>query len=122
MENKIESARATKDITGNLEATSAETLLLFRRRRGWSQARAAKHYKLPYFTYKMAEYGKLTSFEYPKINLGKLGENEECYLFRKRSGKTQETIASAIGCSKYWIYLQEIGKVPCTRLLEFWNN
>jgi|TARA_Y100000310_G_scaffold160698_2_gene160488 DNA-binding XRE family transcriptional regulator len=49
-----------------------------------------------------------------------LKPHEKCAVARWRSGKTQATVADAVGVSRYWIQLMEAGTKPCERLTEYW--
>ncbi len=121
----METKNKRKRITGNLdkELTPCEILLLWRRRLDWNQEDAAKYFGVSLFNYKLAEYGKAKSFNYPKLSHPmSLSPWEKCLIYRKRSGKTQKEIATKIGVGRYWLRLQEMGTVPCQKLLNFWEN
>jgi DNA-binding XRE family transcriptional regulator len=106
----------------NSELTPGEKLLVWRRRKGWDQTRAAKHYKVSIFTLKLAEYGKAKNFPYkPDLEI-LLEDHEKCFIYRKRSKKTQPQLAREYGCGKFWIQLQEHGKVDCSKLLKWWEQ
>lgn len=99
-----------------------EKLLLWRRRKNWGQVKAAAHFDVAVFVYKQTEYGRMHGFKPPRINLGPLRKHEKCFIYRKRSGKTQKEIARQVGCSVYWLRLQELGKVPAPMLIAYWNT
>lgn len=120
MENKNKRRR----IAGNFneKLTTGEILFIWRRRLGWNQTKASRHHGLSLFKYKMAEYDKLENFKAKILSVSPLQAWEKCLLYRKRAGKTQVEIAKAFGCGRYWLRLQELGKVPCLKLLAFWES
>lgn len=120
MENKNKRPRATGNFDERL--TPGELLLIWRRRTGWNQLEAAQYYKVSIFHYKLAEYDKAKDFPYNKKIQITLRPYEKCLLYRKRSKKSQSEIASLLNIGRYWLRLQETGKIPCTKLLEFWEN
>lgn len=88
---------------------------------GWNQLEAADHHNVSLFKYKLAEYDKTKDFLYKQLKFN-LEPYEKCLLFRKRSGKTQSEVSTAMGCGRFWLRLQETGKVPCDKLLDFWET
>lgn len=122
MEKKTQSKRITELDSTEIILAPHEALVLWRRRKHWNQSIAASYYKVPVFVYKMTEYGKQVGFKLPKNKLKKIEDNEKCFIYRRRCGNTQEEIAKLVGCGKYWIQLQELGKVPCHKLLKFWED
>lgn len=106
----------------NEKLNPGEKLLIWRRRLDWNQAQAAEYYNCSLFQYKLAEYNSAKNFKYKNITLGSLSPWEICLLYRKRAGKTQLQTGKELGVGRYWIRLQEMGEVPCTRLLEFWEG
>lgn len=105
--------------------TFAESLLLFRREKGFNQARMAKLLKTTIDLYKVLEYGIAhgTNEQIEKFQLTReLHPNEKCLLYRKRDGKSQRDLVEQVGFSRYWIGLMERGKVPCSKLLEYWEG
>jgi hypothetical protein len=89
---------------------------------GWDQVTAANFYNVSYFNYKLAEYDRAEKFEYKPIKLVGLGPNDICILYRKRAKKTQFQVAQEMGIGREWVRLQELGKVPCTKLLAWWES
>lgn len=102
----------------SLHLTPAERLTLFRRRKGWSQPTAARHYKVGLTSYRLWEAGKLDSL--PTVQLGALKPNEHCFILRRRSGLTQKTLAKKIGVCRFYLYGMELGQFPADRLMEYW--
>lgn len=121
MDKEIKSSRITKYPIGEIVLTPQEMLLLWRRRKQWNQKKAAEHYNVPYVTYNFAESGKAKNFKYKKMNLLPLKDHEKCFILRRRAGKTQEEIATQIGCGVYWLRLQELGKVKAPKLVAHWG-
>lgn len=112
-------------VTNNFDErlSPGEALLLWRRRQGWNQAKAAKHFKVSLFTLKLAEYDRMPYFKYDLEQQSiKLNPNERCLIYRKRAKKTQVQVAKEIGCGREWLRLQEKGRVPCDSLLKYWER
>lgn len=110
-------------IAGNLDLklTPGEKLLIWRRRMEWNQAEAAGHYRVSIFSYVLAEYDKKPDFKYKKNVVLTLRDNEKCLILRRRSGKTQSELATELDICRNWLRMQEMGTVPCEKLLQFWN-
>lgn len=120
MESATKQSRAKGNF--NEKLTLGETLFIWRRRKNWTQLQAAKYYNVSYFRYSLAEYDKVPNFPMKKTIIGQLQDNERCVLYRRRMGKTQSEIASKVGIGKLWLRLQELGQVPCGKLLNWWEN
>ena len=124
MGKEIKVGRAKSNINKRIafSLSDYENLLLWRRRLDWKQMDAAAHFGVSVFIYKRIELGtaKFPEWKIPKIP--KITDYEKCLLWRRRANRTQTQIAVSIGCSKYWIYLQELGKVPCVQLYEYWDT
>ncbi len=118
MEDKIKRSRIA--ITTDL--TPGETLILWRKRRKWNQEKAAKHYKVSVFDYKLAEYDVAQEFKYRRIELKEVKDHERCFIYRRRFGMTQAEVAPKVGIGKYWLRELELGKAPCSRLLTWWET
>ncbi len=119
MEQKIERLRTSSDSDAQL--TPGEKLLIWRKRLNWNQEQAASYFGVSRFTYQLAEYDKSKDFQYPSFKLT-LKPWELCVLYRKRSGKTQRQLAGEIGISPDWFRQQESGKIPCLKLLDWWED
>jgi len=96
----------------------SERLKIFRRRRGWTQARAAIHFHVSYSCYKAWEAG---------IRQGKSlaitpKPTELYYIFRIRHGWTQGDLAKRMGCSRYWLGQMEDNQVNHARLANYWER
>lgn len=106
-------------IKSGLDLSNQERLLIKRRRLGMRQKDAAKYYDVPVLVYYAWEKGTLDIM--PNVRVGLLKDHERCLIYRKRSGLEQKDIAKALGLSRYWVVLMENGKVPCRKLLKYWE-
>jgi hypothetical protein len=105
---------------GPVEPTSAENLLLWRRRRGLNQVEAAAEMDVPVDRYRAWEAGDHPS-KPPHRYLGKLRVYELCFLLRRRKGLLQRELAKALGCTRLWVIRMEEGTAPAARLIEYWK-
>ena len=121
MEDKTKRSRVMRSSDEDLKLTQGEKLLLWRRRKNWNQNKAARFFKISVFSYKLAEYSKLKNFNYAALEIDLLLPHERCLIYRKRSGKKQKQIAQELNIGNYWMRLQETGKTPCNKLLEYWE-
>lgn len=122
MANKIKRPRTANPLDGELRTTLAERLLLWRRRKQWTQLEASTYFGLTVHTYKLIEYGKI---DCPTIEPGKqyqLKPYERCVIYRKRSGKLQKDIAKEMGICEFWLRKMEQGTVSCDKLLWWWEQ
>ena len=124
MAQQTKRPRVAGNSNKTLKLEPNEQLLIWRRRLDWDQTRAAKYFKCSLFNYKLAEYGKLEKFKYPKEDksIYPLADFEKCFIYRKRANKTQREIANSLKISREWFRLQEQGKVSCTKLLSYWET
>jgi transcriptional regulator with XRE-family HTH domain len=97
-----------------------ERLRIARRRRGFTQARAAQQYEVPVAVYRSWEVGEDSSA--PDAAVGALAEHEQCWVLRLRSRKTLEELREEVNLCGYWLSMMEKGKVPCRRLVDFWRR
>lgn len=97
-------------------------MILYRRRLGISQTQMAALLGIHRETYGRLERGKKVQVEIEQPSLGELSKEEFCFLVRRRSGKTQEECADAMGITRYWFNLMELGKAPSGPLEEYWGN
>lgn len=100
--------------------TQAECLLLERRRRGESQTRAARRYRIPVSRYVAWERGT-REITKPVSEIVPT-PCEKCVVLRKRSGKAQKEIAAEMRRSRMWVVLMERGDANPTELLRYWNE
>lgn len=61
-------------------------------------------------------------FRRPVPPLGSLTPQEQCIIRRRRAGLLQQEVASALGCSRFWVMRMETGEAPVDRLVEFWAS
>ncbi len=111
----------------SIKLSQSERLLIHRRRLGFTQARAAKRWKLPAHIYARMENGDIltlrrSAFRMPKAGAVTLKDHERCFVMRRRCGKTQHEVAKDLKCSRYWLNLMELGKQPCDTLLWYWEQ
>lgn len=100
-----------------------EKLILYRRRRGLTQAQMAKENKLSLKAYQKRETGKTPpSLSPPNIEINDLTDAERCFLYRKRCSITQAEIAKDLNLSRYYVNQMELNKVSCDTLLWYWEQ
>lgn len=99
--------------------TREESLILWRRRNGYTQQQAAAEYCVSLDRYREWESGNPSNS--PRQHLGLLRPHEVCYLLRRRSGKLQREIAAEIGLTRLWVIKMEAGTAPIERLREYWG-
>lgn len=102
--------------------TNADRMLVRRLRNGETQTQAAVRLGVTRNQYIDWELRRSSppSRIVPKIN--RLKPHERCLLLRRKAGLTQEDVAFAIGCCRYWVNLMEQGKAPVEKLVEYWNS
>lgn len=100
--------------------TRGESLLLHRRRKGMSQADAAREYGVSPDRYRDWEKDRRLR-DQPRRHLGQLKPHEVCLLLRRRAGKTQREVAADLGCTRLWLVQMENGSAPVDRLREYWG-
>ena len=119
-----------KKLTDELKLKQHESLLIFRRRKGWNQGEMAQKLGVSHHEYKLLEYG-LTSiaFTIPAnskyvswVNIAELLPHEKCLIYRKRAKISQAEVAKEMGISRTWLRMQETGEVDCAPLLRFWTK
>lgn len=121
MEKTANRSRTKKSSNKNMNLTSHETLLIWRKRLGWNQTQAAKECRCSIFQYKLAEYGKpIEGFTYPLKTLH-LEPHEKCLIYRKRAKLKQSEVADKLGICRNWMRQQESGKIDAARLLSWWE-
>jgi DNA-binding XRE family transcriptional regulator len=107
---------------GELEKlTSAEKLIIHRRRLGLTQGQAAERYGMSYNAYGALERGtvEMEPATVPKIN--DLKAHEKCFLYRRRAGMSRAKVAEELGRSCQWVTEMERGRVDCTELVCYWE-
>lgn len=105
-----------------LTPTAGELLLLDRRRRGYNQVEAAAMYGVRPDRYRDWEADRRTTDQpKPRSRVGRLTLREQCFLLRRRAGKTQRELAEEIGLTRVWVHKMEEGSAPVARLCQFWG-
>lgn len=105
----------------------SEHLLIHRRRLGYTQARAAKHWKLQAHIYARMENGDTVTLQRHALAVPKAAalnpkDHERCLIMRRRCGKSQAEVARELKCSRYWLNQMELGYVSCDALLWYWEQ
>lgn len=108
--------------------TRSESLLIWRRRKEWTQFQAAKELKMPVDRYRDFENDRKNVKdnwqEIPtnqELAIGELKPFEVCLLLRKRAGLLQREVAAAIGVTRLWVIRMEEGKENASRLRDYWE-
>lgn len=99
--------------------TNGERLAIDRRRRGERQRAAAQRHEVALSRYSRWERDMDPTA--PKVRVGTLKPHERCYLYRRRTGKTQMEVAKDLGVCRYWLNRMELGEVDCTDLACYWE-
>lgn len=122
VERVEEEGTARLDLGQIEQLTFGETLLIDRRRRGENQEAAGIRLSLPKNTYAKIERDEVSG-DHRMIcpDIGELEVHEKCFLYRRRSKKTQEQCADEMGISRYWFDSMELGKACVDRLAEYWE-
>lgn len=121
MGTKVSGLRTTSHFDERL--SPGETLLIWRRRMGWTQIMAANSFGVSIFKQKLAEYDAPSAVDFPYKRLKfKLTAYEKCLLYRKRAKRTQSSVAQALGVSRNWLRMMETGEVDASPLLKYWNG
>lgn len=105
----------------SLTPTRGESLLIWRRREGLHQIKAAKAFEVSADKYREWEADRSPG-DQPRMHIGQLKLHELCLLRRRRKGMTQREVAVKMGCTRLWVIQMENGEAPIDRLLEFWRE
>jgi DNA-binding XRE family transcriptional regulator len=105
------------------ELSRAEHVVLWRRRKGWNQTRLAKYLRISVHEVKQLEHGA-----YPSVTADFLGcrinapftAAEQCFIARRRAGRSQAEVARDLGRCRYWVNRMELGLAPCHELTDYW--
>lgn len=100
--------------------TPSERLVIWRRRKGLSQRKAARHFRANLYSYRQWEAPN--SSETPSVRLSNLKPFEVCYLRRLRAGKSLTGLASELGMTANWLCEIEHGRRPVDKLAKFWQK
>lgn len=103
--------------------TTAERLVIDRRRRDETQAQAAARHGVSIGRYAAWEAETVIVPADVRADVGRLGQVrpfERCLIMRRRRGWTIPQVARAVGRSPYWVQEMEAGRAPVTDLLSYW--
>lgn len=120
-----ETGQGSVDFLHSIEVgqlTLQECMILYRRRLEISQEQMACLFGVHREKYGMFERGQISQLKADRPALGSLQDHEKCFIFRRRSGWTQESCAELMGITRYWFNLMELGKAPVDLLLKFWGQ
>ncbi len=98
--------------------SGGERLVIERRRRKETQVKAAERFDVTPFVYGQWERDKV---EGPQPPTFQLTQAEQCLLYRRRLGWTQDAVAYIMGLSRTWVNQMERGLIPCKDLIEYWE-
>lgn len=101
------------------DLSAGETLIIDRRRRGESQADAARRHRVSSYRYRRWEDDD--DPDAPRVELETIEEYEAFHVLRRRAGMLIEDLAAEIGCSRWWVTQMERGQAPCGRLKDYWR-
>jgi len=102
--------------------TAGETLLVMKKRKGFTQKQMAAMFKVSLTTYGRWERDLVANAELECLKWGALEANERCMLYRRRAGYTQERVAKELKCCRWRLNLMEQGLVPCDDLVWYWEQ
>lgn len=102
------------------ELSYAERLVIWRRRKGMTQGIAAVFVGVCRNTYGRMERGEETRINPIIPDLGKLCDNEHCFILRRRADWEQWRVARVMGVSRFWVNQMELGYADCGILVELW--
>lgn len=102
------------------DLTSGERLFLARRRRNERQREAARRHGVSYYRYRAWECDGSNGA--PLAPLHSVRPHEACLILRRRFGLTLDQLAEHVEVTPTWLCQMEQGKVPCTRLIEYWES
>jgi len=101
------------------ELTSAEKLIIQRRRDGSTLPEAAKKRKVSVTVYRGWEQGGEGA---PSVAVGKLSDQEQCVVKRLRAGISVRELAKRMKLSRWWVRQMETGAVPVDGLRDYWSK
>jgi len=104
-----------------MHLTEAERFLVYRRRRGFNQDKAAKQAGVRSHIVVKWENGTLAIPKSKRPKLGALKPYEKCFVLRRRKGISQEKLGAMIGRCRAWVALMETGQEPYGELAKFWK-
>jgi len=105
-----------------LELSEGERALVYRRRMGLSQKAMAKSFGITRRIYSEKEANGTITLPGFMVVVEPITGAEQCLIWRRRSGWTQQACADLMGITRYWYNLMENGKAPSDKLEAFWNE
>jgi DNA-binding XRE family transcriptional regulator len=102
--------------------SEGERSLIYRRRMGLSQRAMAKSFGIDRRVYSEQETNDKISLPGFMVVVDPIEPHEQCLIWRRRSGWTQQACADLMGITRYWYNLMENGKAPSDKLEAFWNE
>lgn len=102
------------------DLTAGELLLVDRRRRGETQAQAARRLCVTDYEYRRWEDDATPAASRPRVLRG-VKAHEECVVRRRRAGMQAGELARVLGLSRWWLTRMERGEIPCAPMLAFWH-
>lgn len=97
----------------------AERILIDRRRRGETQAQAARRMRLSKNAFRDLEIGEAKPDR--PVSVGRLTDYEQCLILRRRHGLTMQEVADDAGISRWSVVQIEGGSASAARLVEYWS-
>lgn len=104
------------------QLSEGERALIYRRRMRLSQKAMAKSFGMDRREYGIAEANGTIKLKGFMVVVEPLEPHEQCFIWRHRSGWTQQECADLMGITRYWYNLMENGRAPSDRLEAFWNE
>lgn len=101
------------------QLSTAERLLIDRRRRRETKAEAAERLSVSLYRYTQWESDGKGA---PSPPLGELGGYESSVVLRVRSGLSSAEVAADVGVSPWWLRQMEMGDIGSSRLQAFWDD
>lgn len=99
--------------------TTSERLILYRRRKKWTQTQSAHHFSVSRTKYQQWEHGNTIG---PRVTVSNVKPLELYYLYRIREGWNQIILAKKLRCSRWWLIQMETGLIPHIKLANFWER
>lgn len=100
--------------------TEGERLWMHRRQRAWTQAEAAKKFKVPFKSYCAAELDKSNSIHAPSDSKAYKDRGLQCALARRRMGRGLRKCAELLGVSHVTLLSREASRDR--ELVKMWER
>ena len=99
-----------------------ERLFINRRRLGKTQVQMARKLKVSVHTYRQWERSAEMNGVPVTTSIGKLTEQEQCVILRRRKSISVEHLAKKLKCCKQWLRDMERGNASIERLFNYWKK